>query len=146
MKVQSTGRSWMRRLFQLSLLMMVVPVYFLYQQLRPGSPEVGEDRLLLDQVVGLWQVTLVEQYSEAPSGAGFRDYELKICETCTDTFKAAFIATDRPTATEYGEIFSGGPAVFHSRLSFLGTDESKPSKVWLTLEGWDGNVWQVSVP
>lgn len=129
--------------------MMIVPVYFFYQQLRPGSSAVGEDRLLLEQAVGPWKVTLVELYSQTPhdgqQAIRFRDYELRICDTCVDTLKAAFISSEQPAAAEHGEIFSGGPTVFQSQLSFPGA-ESPPAKVWLTLEGWNGDVWQVSIP
>lgn len=131
--------------------MMVVPVYFAYQQLwpGPGSSVVGEDRILLEQAVGSWPVTLVEEYSPAPSSGGqqtwSKDYELRICDACADTLKAAFISNEQPTRPAYGEIFSGGPTVFHSQLSFSGY-ENKQTKIWLTLEGWDGEVRQVSIP
>lgn len=140
---------WMRRLFQLSLLMLAVPVYMLYRQLQPGTSLAAEDRLLLDQAIGLWHVALVEQASGTPSSGAehvlSREYELQICDDCVRTLKAAFISPERPVAADYGAIFSGGPTVFHSRLSYSGTPSPK-AEIWLTLEGWNGDIWQVSIP
>lgn len=140
----------MRRLFQLGLLMLALPIYMLYRQLQPGTSSAGEERVLLDQAIGFWQVALVEQHFPASEDNGttevsFREYELQICDDCADTIKAAFISREQPAANEYGQIFSGGPTIFHSRLPSSKAQDPH-EKLWLTLEGWNGDIRQVSIP
>lgn len=135
---------WLRRLFYLSLLMLMVPVYMLYRQLQPVTTTAAENTLLLDQVVGQWHVALHGQSLSRAGTPESNEYQLHICAECTRTLKAAFISIGKPIAAEYGAVFSGGPIVFRSELP-VPAEPRAEVKIWLTLEGWNGDVWQVSI-
>lgn len=134
-----------RRLFNLSWLVLLAPLYFLYQQMNP-QPASGESKQLLDEKLGPYRVVLIEDYAElpvqGPNGTWVKHYALE-CHGCGDGVRAAFLSANH-TARDGATLCSGGPELFSCQLAFS-SNTPEQNATWLILETWKGKLWKMKV-
>ncbi|KGK43007.1 thiamine pyrophosphate-binding protein [Nitrincola sp. A-D6] len=145
---------WFRRRFHLSALLLILPMvampyYFDNRAMFLGDKGLGE-RDLGQHQVGPWQIQLAERDTNPPWKDGvashMKTFTLSLCEVCIPEVKAAYIRIGKPrNLRTAGAIAFGSP--YRQSISVPITETAKAdADIWLTLEGWDGSVHQMSMP
>ncbi|GAB2603232.1 thiamine pyrophosphate-binding protein [Nitrincola alkalisediminis] len=149
-----TKSFWFRWRFHLSGLLLILPMvampfYFDDLAMSRGEKGLGE-RDLGQHQVGPWQIQLAEWDTNPPWRDGVASYmktfSLSLCETCIPEVKAAYMRIGKPrNLRTAGAISFGTP--YRQFISVPITDSATAdADIWLTLEGWDGSVHQISMP
>jgi len=145
-------RIWRRWWFHLGALMVILPAVYLksYIDLQAMFIQSREEGLRATEiVVGPWILQLQERAEEEPfwhPGEGWeKQFRVIPCAACVDRIRAIFISLKRPGSTEYGEVFGGNPYRSFADMK-LGRNPTTDDKVWITVEGWDGSLYQATLP
>ena len=143
---------WRRWWFHLSLLAILVPLGFLKSYIDVQTMFLQGQEAGLRSVpvtVGRWTLQLQEVETEDPywdPREGLEKlFRMVPCQVCVPEIRAIFVSLKRPGSTEYGQEFEGNPYRSFGEMK-LGRNPSPDDKVWLTVEGWDGSLHQVSLP
>ncbi len=145
---------WRRWRYHVSAALLVLPLaylprYFDDLALLRGDKGLGQ-REVGEQTVGPWSVRLAEWRVEAPRREGeagyMKQFTLALCRECIGQVKAAYLHVGKPRSLRAaGALFSGSP--YRQMTSVpIPTRATPASELWLTLEGWDGSVYQASWP
>ncbi len=145
---------WRRWRFRLSALLLILPLaylprYFDDLALSQGAKGLGE-REVGSQVAGPWTVRLAEwrvEPAQLDGPAGYlKTFSLALCEECIPQVKAAYLRVGKPRSLRAaGALLSGSPYRQIAEVS-IPRRATADADLWLTLEGWDGSVHQVSWP
>ncbi len=145
---------WRRWRFHLSALVLIVPIisapsFFHESALFDGRKGLGE-REIGELQVGPWTVRLAEFRVAEPESEGRAGYAktfaLSLCPACVDDVKAAYLRVGPPrNIRTAGALFSGAP---YRQMAEVRIPERTAADdvLWLTLEGWDGTLHQVTIP
>lgn len=145
---------WLRWRFRVSGLLLILPLAYLPQYfdslaLSAGTKGLGE-REVGSRTAGPWTVSLAEWQVEPPRSDGpagyLKTFSLALCEPCISDVKAAYLRVGKPRSLRAaGALLSGSP--YRLLTSVTIPERAGPdADLWLTLEGWDGSVHQVSWP
>ena len=141
------GRIWSRWKFQLSALVLIAPVTMVPSTLHDYS-EMHDARVLPARAIGPWTVTLGEHSQGPPhrtrAGRWMQDYSASFCDGCMGEIRAAFIHVgERPSIDAPGAPLHGNPHHLEAHVEFPAAPEPSDS-LWLTADGWDGQIHQIS--
>jgi len=151
---RATKSFWFRWRFHLSALLLIFPMiampfYFDTLAMSRGEKGLGERDLGLHQL-GPWQVQLAEWDTKPPRKDGVANYmktfSLSLCQACIPEVKAAYMRIGKPrNLRTAGAISFGTP--YRQFISVPIVDvATADADIWLTLEGWDGALHQMSIP
>ena len=140
--------------FHLCLLILLVPVFFFSaslheQQLDSGQQGLGM-RELPAKAVGPWSVRLAEKTLMAPTADGaaghVKPFVAAFCQDCVPQIRAAYLRIGKPrNLRAAGALFYG--SLYRTEAYLVVPPTLKQAnQIWLTVEGWDGSVHQVSWP
>ncbi|KFZ37921.1 membrane protein [Shewanella mangrovi] len=140
---------WHRTKFKLSGLLLLLPVYFLYQALHPSFPAS-----LSQQQIGAYQVApmpldLAQPYQH--DGAYIKDFMVLFHQGNPDDIRQAFMSIG-PAPLSFTTLQDGDLGILHgSRYGqhvHALTPEyiSDADRIWLTIESWQGEQHTVSWP
>ncbi len=146
-----TRKRW---IFRLSLVLVLLPLFYLPGyfdsiEMNRGAKGLGE-RVVGEYVVGPWSVRLAEWNLLPPMLDGdaghMKTFSLALCAECTAQVKAVYIRVGKPRSLRAaGAIFFGSP--YRQLANLHVPDRTTPdAEVWITLEGWDGSMYQVALP
>lgn len=145
---------WFRWRFHLSALLLILPLvampyYFESLAMSRGEKGLGE-RDLGEHQVGPWQIHLAEWDTNPPWRDGvashMKTFSLSLCQACIPEVKAVYMRIGKPrNLRTTGAIAFGTP---HRQFISVPITETATADadIWLTLEGWDGSVHQISMP
>lgn len=150
---KSAASVWKRWRFQLSALLLILPLAYLPKYLHDHQPaemfglgkrDVGEFQ------VGPWPVRMGEWRIEAPKlddGEYEKGFTLAVCRECIPQIKAAYLRIGKPRGDirTAGALFSGSPYRLFTKLR-VPENLDPDAELWLTLEGWDGSVHRHAIP
>ncbi|AMB85751.1 thiamine pyrophosphate-binding protein [Pseudomonas agarici] len=151
----STWRSlWRRWRFHLNILLILIPLglmpkYFANESLFRGDSGLGERELGSIQV-GPWSLELAELRDELPRFAGpagyMKSFNAALCERCINQVKATYLRIGKPRSLRTaGVIFFGSP--YRMSASVPIPERTRlDENLWITLEGWDGSMYQAAIP
>ncbi|MBM6550610.1 hypothetical protein [Marinomonas ostreistagni] len=153
-KGRKTDSRWFRWRFHLSGLLMLIPLvlapfYIELMSVFGGASGLGA-RHIGTQAAGPWQITLAEQFEQAPKldgPAGYmKTFNAALCQTCAEQVKAVYLRLGKPRSLRTaGVIGFGSP--YHMSFSMpVPENTALDAELWLTLEGWDGSLQQVQWP
>lgn len=146
---EAIREQWLRWKFHLSALVLLVPILgaptFLYEH-----SEIHDARVLPERRIGPWTVTLAEHSPGPPhtmhSGRKVQDFSAVFCDGCTEQIRGAFLhAGERPSPEAPGWPLHGNPHHLEAHVEFPPSPGPGDS-LWLTVDGWDGSVHQISWP
>ena len=114
-----------------------------------GDSGLGAN-IIHDIQVGRWSLDLAEFRDEAPRNEGpaghFKAFSAALCNTCTEGVKAIYQRVGKPRSLRAaGTIFFGAPARMGTSLPIPPRTRAD-ADIWITIEGWDGKMYQASVP
>ncbi|WP_369986958.1 thiamine pyrophosphate-binding protein [Pseudomonas xanthosomatis] len=145
---------WLKWRFHLNILLILVPLgfmpkYFADAKLFRGDSGLGAN-LVRDVQVGRWTLDLAELRDEAPRADGpagyFKAFNAALCATCIDGVKAVYLRIGKPRSLRAaGTIFFGAPYRMGTNLPIPPRTRGD-ADIWITIEGWDGKMYQASVP
>lgn len=145
---------WLKWRFHLNVLLVLIPLGLMPGYLKDAALFRGEtglgEREIGTVAVGPWRITLAEFRDDAPQQDGpagyLKNISAALCLTCKDQVKATYMRIGKPrNIRTAGHIFFGSPYR-------MGTNMSIPEKtkadalVWITMEGWNGELHQASLP
>ena len=146
--------AWLRWRFHLNVLLLIVPLalmsqYFQNQAKFRGLMGLGE-REIGEIQVGPWSARLAEHELGGPHDEGIygfhKPFVVAFCETCLPQIKAAYLRIGEPQSLRAaGALLMGNPYALEGEV-VVPPRASPDSELWLTVEGWDGNVHQASIP
>lgn len=145
---------WKRYRFHLSALLILIPVGFspsFLASVALSSGDVGlGSRIISSQHVGPWQVTLAEWRLGGPVSMGeagyIKTFTMGVCETCASEIRAAYLRLGKPRSLRTaGALFYGTAYRQFSDVN-IPLSGRAANELWLTLEGWDGSVYQAQWP
>jgi hypothetical protein len=145
---------WLKWRFHLNILLILIPLgfmpkYFADASLFRGDSGLGAN-IVKDIQVGRWHLDLAELRDEPPRADGpagdFKTFNAALCATCTEGVKAIYLRIGKPRSLRAaGTIFFGAPARMVTNLPI--PPRTRPdADIWITVEGWDGKLYQASVP
>ncbi|AIR91194.1 hypothetical protein [Pseudomonas cremoricolorata] len=145
---------WLKWRFHLNILLILVPLgfmpkYFADMRLFRGEDGLGQ-HVQADIPVGRWSVSLAEMRDEAPLADGpagyFKTFNAALCATCDEGVKAIYLRVGKPRSLRAaGSILFGSQ--YRMATSLPIPPRTRPDALlWITIEGWDGNLYQASVP
>ncbi len=145
---------WLKWRFHLNILLILIPLafmpkYFADMRLFRGEGGLGE-HLQADIPVGRWSVSLAEMRDAAPEQDGpagyFKIFNLALCAECQEGVKAIYLRIGKPRSLRAaGSIGFGSP--YRMLTSLPIPQRTQPdAHIWITIEGWDGQMYQASVP
>ncbi|TDF82588.1 thiamine pyrophosphate-binding protein [Pseudomonas sp. H9] len=146
-------RLWLKWRFHLNILLLLIPLGLMPKYLHEASMNRGEiglgERELGELKAGKWSVQIAERFDEAPRSDGpagyFKQFKIALCSTCTD-IKAVYLRVGKPRSLRAaGALFSGTPYRMTGVVN-IPVKTSPDADLWLTFEGWDGSMQQVSIP
>lgn len=145
---------WLKWRFHLNILLILIPLgfmpkYFADASLFRGDSGLGAN-IIHDIQVGRWSLDLAEFRDEAPRNEGpagyFKAFSAALCNTCTEGVKAIYLRVGKPRSLRAaGTIFFGAPARMGTSLPIPPRTRAD-ADLWITIEGWDGKMYQASVP
>lgn len=152
MRATTASRLWRRWWFHLGSLMALVPIVFFqnYMSLQTLTLKAEQDDLRSVGVdVGPWHLDLqelksVEPYWKPREGL-VKSFWIIPCKRCAEQIRAVFLNLKRPGSSEYGALASGNPHRSMSEMK-LGRNPSRDDLLWITAEGWDGSLYQATLP
>ncbi|WP_337158247.1 thiamine pyrophosphate-binding protein [Pseudomonas putida] len=146
-------RLWLKWRFHLNILLVLIPLGLMPKYLHEASMNRGEiglgERELGELKAGPWSVRLAERFDEAPRSDGpagyFKQFKIALCEQCTDV-KAVYLRVGKPRSLRAaGALFFGTPYRMTGEVNI--PQKTRPdAELWLTFEGWDGQMHQASIP
>lgn len=144
---------WLKWRFHLNILLILIPLgfmpkYFADASLFRGDSGLGAN-IVKDLKVGRWTLDLAELRDEAPRAEGPAGYFKAFnaaCTRCDEGVKAIYLRVGKPRSLRAaGTIFFGAPARMGTALPI--PPRTRPdADIWITIEGWDGKMYQASVP
>lgn len=141
---------WRRWRFHLSALLVLAPTIAAPAVLRaPLTMEAA--RVHASRAVGPWMVTLTEAEAAPPyqlhSGRRLKDYGIRLCDGCREQIRGAFIAVGEhaPPLDTPGFPLHGSRYHLEAHVEFPATLNGR-ERLWLTLDGWNGEAFQISWP
>lgn len=151
---RKTKSLWFRWRFHLSALLLILPMiatpfYFDAVAMSRGEKGLGE-RDLGQHQVGPWQIQLAEWDTNPPWKDGvashMKTFTLSLCQACIPEVKAVYMRIGKPrNLRTAGAISFGTP--YRQFIAMPITDNATPdADIWLTMEGWDGSLHQMSIP
>jgi hypothetical protein len=146
-------RLWLKWRFHLNILLVLIPLGLMPKYLHEASMNRGEiglgERELGELQAGPWSVRIAERFDEAPRSDGpagyFKQFKIALCAQCNDV-KAVYLRVGKPRSLRAaGALFSGTPYRMTGVVNIPA--KTKPdAELWLTFEGWDGQMHQTSIP
>ncbi|MCE1118719.1 MULTISPECIES: thiamine pyrophosphate-binding protein [Pseudomonas] len=145
---------WHKWRFHLNILLILIPLGFMPKYFADASLFRGDSGLganaIHDIQVGRWSLDLAELFDEAPRAQGpaghFKSFNAALCSTCTEGVKAIYLRVGKPRSLRAaGTIFFGAPARMSTSLPIPPRTRAD-ADIWITIEGWDGKMYQASVP
>lgn len=145
---------WLKWRFHLNILLILIPLgfmpkYFADARLFRGEAGLGAN-VIRDIQVGPYSLDLAELRDEAPRADGpagyFKSFNAALCKACIKDVKAAYLRIGKPRSLRAAKtIFFGAP--YNMGTSLPIPPRTKPdAHIWITLEGWDGSMYQASIP
>ncbi|MBV4533887.1 thiamine pyrophosphate-binding protein [Pseudomonas sp. SWRI107] len=145
---------WLKWRFHLNILLILIPLGFMPKYFADASLFRGDSGLGANVVQGLqvgrWTLDLAELRDEAPRADGpagdFKAFNAALCNTCAEGVKAIYLRIGKPRSLRAaGSIFFGPPSRMGTNLPI--PPRTRPdADIWVTIEGWDGKMYQASVP
>lgn len=143
-------RVWHRWKFRLSGLLLLAPAAVIVSELTDAHDDF-DARVLSTGTVGPWSVTLAEAWqgppaTNLPGTIVMKDFAAKFCDGCAADIRAAYLAVgERPSSDQAGSPLHGNPHHLEAHVLFP-TDFRDDDRLWLTVDAWDGSVYQTSWP
>lgn len=145
---------WLKWRFHLNILLILIPLafmpkYFADMRLFRGDDGLGQ-HIQADIPVGRWSVSLAEMLDQPPVQDGpagyFKVFNLALCATCDEGVKAIYLRIGKPRSLRAaGSILFGSQ--YRMATSLPIPPRTRPdAQIWITIEGWDGKLYQASVP
>jgi hypothetical protein len=145
---------WLKWRFHLNILLILIPLgfmpkYFENARLFRGDAGLGAN-VISDIQVGPYSLDLAELRDEAPRADGpaghFKSFSASLCKACINDVKAVYLRIGNPRSLRAaGSIFFGPPSRMGTNLPI--PPRTRPdADIWVTIEGWDGKMYQASVP
>lgn len=136
--------------YHLSVAVLIIPILWAGDFLHTFSREGIGVQVFETKQIGPWTATLAEKYHAPPyrdpSGTMTKDFAVRFCEGCIDQFKAAYLKVGKPRSVRAAGAMLGGAAyAMEAHVQFPPKLEPNDT-MWLTIEGWDGKLHQVSWP
>ncbi|KAF1031414.1 MAG: hypothetical protein GAK37_00821 [Pseudomonas sp.] len=144
---------WLKWRFHLNVLLLLIPLgfmpkYFSDAALFRGDTGIGE-RVVGDVQVGPWSLTLAEFRNEGPlpDPAGpMKSFNAVLCAQCANQVKATYLRIGKPRSLRAaGVLFFGTPYRMGAALP-IPVHTPLDAELWITMEGWDGAMYQGSIP
>ncbi|WP_448212752.1 hypothetical protein [Colwellia sp. MEBiC06753] len=133
--------------FSLSGLLLILPIYFLYHSLNPVFPDVWEAKTIGDFQVSPMPFDLNPPYSH--HGVYVKDFMVMFNQGDAKDLRQAYLNIgEKPLAITKFQQFHEG--ILHGsrhgqHVHALASPKiSQQDKVWLTIENWQGEIWQTS--
>jgi hypothetical protein len=129
---------WLRCRFKLNGLLLLAPIWFLYQSLNPVVVTPWAE-----QPVGPFTATPTPSDIEAPyhhDGEWMKDFSVTFCDGCIARFRQAYISVGpqpAPPPPAYEGLLHGNGYRLHAHVPFpasLGVED----RFWITVEEWNG--------
>lgn len=148
------SRLWYKWRFHINILLVIIPLafmpkYFADVALFTGTSGLGE-RMIGDVAVGPWSIRLAEFRAGPPEldgPAGYmKSFNGALCAECASQVKATYLRIGKPRSLRAaGGIFFGTAHRMGATVPLPA--RTKPdAELWITMEGWDGSVYQAAVP
>lgn len=145
---------WLKWRFHLNILLILIPLgfmpkYFADAKLFRGDAGLGAN-LIRDIQVGPYRMDLAELRDEAPRANGpagyFKQFNAALCTQCVEGAKAVYLRVGKPRSLRAAGTLFFGPA-YRMGTSLPVPARTRPdAALWITIEGWDGQLHQASVP
>lgn len=141
-------KGWLRWRFHLSGLLLVAPVV-MAPTVIAESAEMHDARIHPQRQIGPWTVTIAE-HSPAPAtsygGRRMQDFSAVFCAGCVEKIRGAFLHVgERPSVDAPGMPLHGNTHHLEAHVEFP-RDPAPADSLWLTVDGWDGSLHQISWP
>lgn len=139
---------WNRSKFKLSALILILPIYFLYDQLQPPTiPDVWKEKQ-----IGPFGIALQPTNNEAPYAHHddwVKDFSAYVNEGKVSDIRQGYVSIgEKPVPLNVLEnndvgILHGSDLLQH--VHAIAPQHYEPGhRVWLTLQTWDGKVHKTS--
>lgn len=142
-------RIWHHWKFRLSGLLLLAPVAVIVSDLMDPHDDF-DARVLSSGTVGPWTVTLAEAWqgppaTNLPGTIVMKDLAARFCDGCARDIRAAYLTVDheRPSIDQAGSPLHGNPHHLEAHV-FFPTTFRGDERLWLTVDAWDGSVFQTS--
>ncbi|MCH1924005.1 hypothetical protein L9G74_05600 [Shewanella sp. C32] len=138
---------WHRNKFKLSGLLLLLPVYYLYQSLHPSFPDS-----LQEQQIGAFKVApmpLDLESSYQHDGAYIKDFMVLFNQGNPEDIRQAFMSIG-PAQLDLATLQDGDLGILHgSRYgkhvhAIAPETFSANDRIWLTIENWQGELNTIS--
>lgn len=125
-------------------ILLILPCWFLYQQLNPVFPDPWEKKQLGPFTVQPMPYNLEGPYTY--DGKRYKDFSLTFCEGCVEKIRYAYVSV----APEPIEIPADDTGAIHGNN--YGQEVHAPypdqlqadDKLWVTVQDWSGNLYHAS--
>lgn len=134
--------------YHLSLAVLIIPILWAGNFLSGFSNDGIGDKIFDEKKIGPWTAQLAERHQtppyQDPTGVLIKNFVVRFCEGCVPQFKAAYLRVGKPRSVRAAGALLHGPAyAMESHVQFPPVVEAG-EELWLTIEGWDGKLHQVS--
>lgn len=145
---------WLKWRFHLNILLLLIPLGLMPKYLHEASMNRGEiglgERELGELKAGPWSVQIAERFDRIPRSEGaagyYKQFKIALCETCAKDVKAIYLRVGKPRSLRAaGVLFNGTPYRMAADVP-IPLKTAADADLWLTFEGWDGSMQQVSIP
>lgn len=140
-------QAWLQRqLLRLSVVLLIAPVWFLYQSMNPVFPVAW-----LEQSIGPFTATPTPADNNSPyyyDGEYYKDFSVRLCEGCAAKVRRAFLSIGTKAAIPDDEsvgVLHGGRFILHAHAPSP-AQTSGSDRLWLIIEDWHGEQYQQSWP
>ena len=142
--VKTTKTAPKRWRYCLNGFLLILPFWYLYQQLTPTFPAP-----LAEKGIGPFTVQPRPSNEEPAYDYGddyFKDFSLTFCDGCVDKIRFAYMSVGPEPAPmpedAYG-VIHGNSEVQHAHAPFP-EKVSEVDKLWVTVQDWQGNSYHAS--
>lgn len=151
---RSFRQLWLKWRFHLNILLILIPLgfmpkYFADMRLFRGEGGLGQ-HIQADIPIGRWSVSLAEMRDEPPLADGpagyFKTFNAALCATCNEGVKAIYLRIGKPRSLRAAGSILFGPQYRMVSSLPIPVRTGPDAHIWITLEGWDGKMYQASVP
>ena len=140
--------------FHISVFGVLVPLVFAPQYIRQTAIFRGEaglgQREIGEFAVGPWTLRMAEQIELPPmkdGAAGYiKSFTMALCDGCRDEVKATYLKVGKVRSLRAaGYLFYG---TRYRQVATIAVPEtaSPDDEIWLTQEGWNGEVHHAAIP
>lgn len=140
---------WHRNKFKLSGLLLLLPVYFLYQSLHPTFPDSLPEQQIGDLKIAAMPLDMDGAYQH--DGEYIKDFMVLFNQGNPEQIRQGFMSIG-PAPLSFDTLQDGDLGILHgSRYgkhvhALASAEFSASDRIWLTIETWQGELNTISWP